>query len=267
MSKCCYMKITNLEMNIGTYRAFNLTKWSSKHEVSWKKIFRPCAGRFCAAITSSRNSIVWAASLSALFLCWKHFLAFDVPSNGQVLIVTIRINMITVNDKSTRNRKFCRKKYFVRVVRRNILLKINHWQRIFSIIERQHLSNYFMKHLSEARQTLHNYFTCNFQSLVQFFRRWFMSYLSLTQHDFHSETQKMTIHHLPITKYDKMHSQPIYNWYDIFDCKELNWNHNWSRMSINMRHDIWQFRISDDMRYGALLSVNSPRVSWNLKLN
>lgn len=127
-------KKTNDETFIGTYRAFNRTRWLSKHEVSWKNIFLPFAGRFCAAITSSRNSIVWAVSLSALFLCRKHFLPFDVPSNDHMLIVTIRINMITVNDKSTRNRKFCRKKYFVRLVRRNILLKIYHLNGIFQLL-------------------------------------------------------------------------------------------------------------------------------------
>lgn len=107
---------------VDTYRAFKRTRWSSKQEVSWKNIFLPWPGRFSAAITSSRNSTVWAASDSALFLCRKHFFAFSVPLNDQMLIATIINSMMTVNDRSNRNRKFCRKKYFERLVRRNMFV-------------------------------------------------------------------------------------------------------------------------------------------------
>lgn len=90
---------------ISTYRAFKRTRWSSKQEVSWKNIFLPFPGRFSAAMTSSRNSTVWAASNSALSVCRKHFFALFVRSNDQ----TIKISTTTANASSARNRKLWRK--------------------------------------------------------------------------------------------------------------------------------------------------------------
>lgn len=88
-------------VSVCTYRAFNRTKWSSKQDVSWKNIFRPFAGRLAADITSSRNSMVWAVSDSALRVWRKHFFAFDVPSNVHI----IHMSNITASSSIARNNK------------------------------------------------------------------------------------------------------------------------------------------------------------------